>query len=144
MTPAEMVSELGRISRINRDDLAVLSRDVANNIPTIQAAWPEFEAALDSLKNRRMMGLIFNRENVYRLATSKLERDTDSTYGLAETVVPGGPYLRLALVGQPPHVYGQIGAAFDALFEYADHDPERPLIEFYRREGEVDCLVPVR
>ena len=33
--------------------------------------------------------------------------------------------------------------AFDELFEHADHDPTRPLIEFYRREGEVDCLVPV-
>lgn len=26
----------------------------------------------------------------------------------------------------------------------ADHDPDRPLIEFYRREDEIDCLVPVR
>ena len=42
-----------------------------------------------------------------------------------------------------PAVYGQIAAAFDELFEHADHDPTRPLIEFYRREGEVDCLVPV-
>ena len=42
-----------------------------------------------------------------------------------------------------PGVYGQVAAAFDELFEHADHDPTRPLIEFYRREGEVDCLVPV-
>jgi hypothetical protein len=30
-----------------------------------------------------------------------------------------------------------------ALFEHADHDPGRPHIEYYRREGEVDCLVPI-
>ena len=43
-----------------------------------------------------------------------------------------------------PEVYSRIGAAFDALFEQADHDPDRPVIEFYRREDEIDCLVPVR
>lgn len=50
----------------------------------------------------------------------------------------------MTVAGEPPQVYGGIGAAFEALFEDADHDPERPLIEFYRREGEVDCLVPVK
>lgn len=51
---------------------------------------------------------------------------------------PGGEYLRLTLVGEPPAIYGHIAAAFDALFEHAEHDPRRPLIEFYRREGEID------
>ncbi len=129
MTQPEVHSELGRISRVTREDLVVLSRDVPLDLPTLQAAWPEFESSLDSL---------------YRLATSKLERDVDNRLGLDESVVPGGDYLRLTLVGEPPAIYGQIAAAFDALFEHADHDADRPLLEFYRREGEVDCLVPVR
>ncbi len=129
MTQPEVHSELGRISRVTREDLVVLSRDVPLDLPTLQAAWPEFEPSLDSL---------------YRLATSKLERDVDNRLGLDESVVPGGDYLRLTLVGEPPAIYGQIAAAFDALFEHADHDADRPLLEFYRREGEVDCLVPVR
>ena len=41
-----------------------------------------------------------------REPTSKLDRDSDHSY------------------------YSRIGAAFDALFEHADHDPDRPLIEF--------------
>lgn len=143
MAEPKMHSELGPISKVTRDDLVVLSRDVADNLPAIQAAWPEFESRLDSLRGRRMMGLIYNQENIYRLATSKLERDADNPYGLDESVVPGGDYLRLTLIGEPPAVYGQIAAAFDALFEHANHDPRRPLIEFYRREGEIDCLVPV-
>ncbi len=64
-------------------------------------------------------------------------------YDLAETTVPGGDYLRLTLIGEPPEVYSRIGTAFDILFEHADHDSDRPLIEFYRREGLVDCPVPV-
>ncbi|HEV2125507.1 MAG TPA: GyrI-like domain-containing protein, partial [Chloroflexota bacterium] len=140
---SDVGGNVGPISRVVREDLVVLSRDVALDLPTIQAAWPDFESTLDSLRGRRMMGLIYNRENVYRLATSKLHRDVDHVYELDETTVPGGDYLRLTLVGEPPAVYGRIAAAFDALFEHADHDPERPLIEFYRREGDIDCLVPV-
>jgi len=40
-------------------------------------------------------------------------------------------------------MYDRIGVAFDELFEHADHDPSRPLIEHYHSEGRVDCLVPV-
>lgn len=42
-----------------------------------------------------------------------------------------------------PAVYGKIADAFDVLFARADHDPRRPHIEYYRREGEIDCLVPI-
>jgi hypothetical protein len=137
------MNELGAITRVTRADLPVLSRDVPLDLAQVQRAWPEFEASLDSLKGRRMMGLVLNRQGTYRLATSKLDRDSDHPHHLDETVVPGGDYLRLTIVGTPPEVYSRIGSAFEALFEQAEHDPERPLIEFYRREGEIDCLVPV-
>ena len=138
------MTQTGAIARVTRADLTVLSMDVPLDLAQVQQAWPRFEASLDSLHGRRMMGLVLNRQGVYRLATSKLDRDSDHSYDLEETVVPGGDYLRLTLVGTPPELYSRIGAAFDALFEQADHDPDRPLIEFYRREDEVDCLVPVR
>ena len=41
-----------------------------------------------------MMGLVFNRQNIYRVFTTKLDRDSDNSYDLQETVVPGGDYLR--------------------------------------------------
>lgn len=81
-----------------------------------------------------MMGLVYGDDNVYRLATVRLDRDGDNSLGYAETVIPGGAYLRLRLRGSAPDVYDQIAAAFD---------PSRPHIEYYRREGEVDCLVPI-
>jgi hypothetical protein len=134
---------LGRIEDVTREDTAALSREVPLDLAAIQEAWPAFESAFDSLQGRRMMGLIDNRAGTYRLCTERLPRDRENPLGLDETTIPGGPYLRLRLIGDPPGVYGQIAAAFDELFEHADHDPTRPLIEFYRREGEVDCLVPV-
>jgi len=141
---AGTTGRLGRIAEVTREDTPALSKDVPLDLAAIQEAWPAFEAAFDSLHGRRMMGLIDNRSGTYRLCTERLPRDLEDPLGLDETTIPGGRYLRLRLVGDPPGVYGRIAAAFDELFEHADHDPARPLIEFYRREGEVDCLVPVK
>ena len=141
---AGTTGRLGRIAQVAREDAPALSKDVPLDLAAIQQAWPAFEAAFDSLHGRRMMGLIDNRAGTYRLCTERLPRDLENPLGLDETTIPGGRYLRLRLIGDPPGVYGRIAAAFDELFEHADHDPTRPLIEFYRREGEVDCLVPVK
>jgi hypothetical protein len=141
---AARTGRLGRISGVTREETAALSRDVPLDLAAIQEAWPAFESAFDSLRGRRMMGLIDNRAGTYRLCTERLPRDKENQLGLDETTIPGGPYLRLRLVGDHPGIYGKIAAAFDELFEHAEHDPTRPLIEFYRREGEVDCLVPIK
>lgn len=135
--------DLGRIDVVTFDDLPALSRDVALDITTIQAAWPEFESGFDSLRGRRMMGLVYGDTGVYRMSSARLDRDRDNSLGLDETSVPGGDYLRLRLRGDAPAVYGLIAEAFDVLFAHADHDPVRPHIESYRSQGEIDCLVPI-
>jgi hypothetical protein len=141
---AGTTGRLGSIANVTRQDTAALSRKVPLDLAMIQEAWPAFEAGFDSLRGRRMMGLIDNRAGTYRLCTERLPRDLENPLNLDETTIPGGRYLRLRLIGDPPGIYDQIAAAFDELFEHADHDPTRPLIEFYRREGEIDCLVPVK
>lgn len=135
--------DLGRIDIVSLDDAPALSRDVALDIATVQAAWPDFEGSFDSLRGRRMMGLIYGGNGVYRMSSMRLDRDHDNPLGLDETVIPGGDCLRLRLRGNAPSIYGEIADAFDALLAHADHDPGRPYIEYYRREGEVDCLVPI-
>jgi len=142
MTNHPAAHDLGRIDVVTLDERPALSRDVADDLATVQAAWPDFEGAFDSLRGRSMMGLVY--DGVYRLSTVRLDRDADNPLALGETVIPGGNYLRLRLRGTVPAVYEQIGEAFDVLFSRADHDASRPHIEHYRREGEVDCLVPIR
>lgn len=135
---------LGRIDRVIREDQQVLSQDVPLELEHIKAAWPSFEAAFDSLQGRKMAGLIYNTDHTYRLTSQRLTRDTTVPVGMNSTTTPGGNYLRLRLLGEPPGVYDHIADAFDELFEHADHDPTRPLIEYYHSEGRVDCLVPSR
>lgn len=90
-----------------------------------------------------MMGLFYGGNNTYRMSTTRLDRDHDNPLGHDETVIPGGRYLRLRLRGAAPSIYADIAPAFDVLFANAHHDLSRPHIEYYRREGEVDCLVPI-
>lgn len=134
---------LGRIDVVTLEDLPALSRDVPLDLSNIQARWPEFEHGFDSLRGRRMMGLIYDGRHVYRMCSVRVDRDAHNPLDLDETTIPGGAYLRLRLRGEVPEVYGQIGEAFDVLFGHAEHDPTRPSIESYRREGEIDCLVPI-
>ncbi|PWD51001.1 AraC family transcriptional regulator [Serinibacter arcticus] len=146
MSDDSTAHDLGRVDVATLADTPALSRDVALDIAAVQAAWPAFEGAFDSLQGRRMMGLAYGGTGIYRMSSARLERDADNPLDLDETVIPGGDYLRLRLRGAAPEVYGRIGDAFDALFARAgdDHDESRPHIEHYRREGEIDCLVPVR
>jgi hypothetical protein len=144
MTDLPMTHDLGRIDVVELDDAPALSRDVPLDIAAVQEAWPAFEAAFDSLQGRRMMGLVRPADRVYRMASVRLERDGATPVGMDETVIPGGAYLRLRLRGEAPGVYELIEPAFEALFDIADHDPDRPHIEHYRRAGEIDCLVPIR
>lgn len=143
MNDYPVTHELGRIDVVTLVDTPALSRDVDLDVDAVQEAWPAFEGAFDSLQGRRMMGLVYGGNAVYRLACVRLERDRENALGLDETTIPGGDYLRLRLRGEAPDVYGQISDAFDVLFALANHDADRPHIESYRREGEVDCLVPI-
>lgn len=134
--------ELGHIGVVTLETLPSLSRDVPLDLAAIKAAWPEFEHGFDPLRGRRMMGLVYPATNVYRMSSVRLDRDRGNPLMLDETIVPGGAYLRLRLRGTAPAVYEQIADAFAVLFELTEHDPSHPHIESYRREGEVDCLVP--
>jgi len=143
MTSCPATHALGRIDVVELDEAPALSRDVSLDLAQIQGAWPDFEGSFESLQGRRMMGLFYAGAGIYRMSASLLESDAGHRLGHDETVRPGGRYLRLRLRGAAPGVYDQIAPAFDVLFDLADHDPTRPHIEYYRCEGEVDCLVPV-
>jgi hypothetical protein len=143
MTQPETYDGSSSTDSITLNDMPALSRDVPLNISAIQDGWPKFENSFDSLQGRKMMGLFYSDTHVYRMTTTRLDRDHGNPLGYEETVIPGGHYLRLRLRGPAPAIYERIAPAFDELFATAAHDPTRPHIEYYRREGAVDCLVPI-
>jgi DNA gyrase inhibitor GyrI len=59
-------------------------------------------------------------------------------------VLEGGPYLRMRLRQKSPAMHEQVVAVFEELQEGSNgRDRGRPRIEYYRRRGEVDVLMPI-
>jgi DNA gyrase inhibitor GyrI len=63
--------------------------------------------------------------------------------GLESGTLPGGRYLRARLRGDPPDVYDRIAPTFDELTSEATPDTSRPSLEYYRRNDEIDLLLPI-
>lgn len=69
--------------------------------------------------------------------------DDPSEFGAERGALPGGPYARVRLHGEPPGVYEEIGPTAERLAQRPDHGHTRPTLEYYRRHDLVDVLVPV-
>ncbi|HLN78878.1 MAG TPA: hypothetical protein VK204_17680 [Nocardioidaceae bacterium] len=137
------MSRLGEVTALVRHDAPIMYLDVAFDVESIQAGWPEFESRFTSLRGRRMMAVIFPEQGIYRLATVMRDEDDPDALGLNMGVLPGGPYLQLSLEGDARSVHRNIGPAFEELRGLGEVDPTRPCIEVYRSPREVDCLQPV-
>jgi hypothetical protein len=134
------MSEL-RIDEVTLDPLPVFvvakDGDVAE---AAGAAFSELEAVLPSLRGRRVYG--YYEPNERRYVACVVARDDDAL-ALDRRRLPGGAYARARLRGQPPELYARIPETFEAVAKSVAVDPSRPWLEHYRREDQVDLLVPV-
>lgn len=137
------MSSLGAVTALVRDDVPIMYLDVAFDVESIQAGWPEFESRFTSLRGRKMMAVVFPEQEIYRLATVMRDEDDPDALGLDMGVLPGGPYLQLSLEGDVRSVHRNIGPAFEELRGLGEVDPGRPYVEVYKSSREIDCLLPV-
>ncbi len=129
-------------SRIRRDEVAVMQRSTADELPRIQALWPEFEE-LVGLRGRKMYAVVDVPAHTYTVCTSVRDDDDPERLGLNRGILPGGTFLRGRLVGEPPAVYAHIGAGVQELLAATPTDATRPVVEYYRRHDEIELWVPV-
>jgi hypothetical protein len=122
---------------VERETTPVLFVACADEITAIRAAWERLEA-LVPLKGRRFFGAAY-ADGRYRACVQRL--DGEPAGALEEGELPGGRYRRERLRGEPPEVYDRIAPTVEAL---GPGDPDRPVIEYYRRRDEIDVLMPVR
>lgn len=128
-------------SEIERDEIAVQFIRVPDGIEHIRRAWGELEATVD-LCGRRFYGAFDPVADDYRACVEIRDGD-ELVSGLESGTLPGGRYLRARLRGDPPGVYERIGPTFDELTRQAKPDESRPSIEYYRRNDEIDLLLPI-
>jgi DNA gyrase inhibitor GyrI len=133
-------------TRVDRPAVTVAYLKTADTPEDISAAWEALEHRLDNvLKGRKFFGVFFPSRSEYHVTVQLRDDDPGEAerLGLETEVVPGGPYLRVRLHGDPPAVYDEIKPIFASLEAAPDTDDERPRIEHYRRRDEIDLLVPV-
>jgi hypothetical protein len=129
---------------VEREDVAVLCKTVADELESIRRGWVELEQTIGSLRGRHFYGAADPPAREYRACVQIREGELPEELGLELWSLPGGPYLRARLHGEPPSVYDRIAPTFEELSKLADADPARPWIEAYRRQNLIDLLLPVR
>ncbi len=130
-------------TRILKAGVTVMLERTSDELPAIQRLWPRFEG-LVGLRGRQMYAMVDTRAGTYAACTPVREGEEPAYFGLETAELPGGWYLRARITGEPPGLYERIGPAMRALAALAaPADPDRPLIEYYRRHDEIELWVPV-
>jgi hypothetical protein len=137
------MADAERARLVERDDVAVMFKRVADEQTAISRGWAEVEEAVGSLRGRKFYG-VFDGRGEYRVCVQLREEDEPAGLGLETGTLPGGRYAQVRLQGEPPAVYERIAPAFEKLARRHDRDPGRPGLEFYRRRDVIDLLLPVR
>jgi hypothetical protein len=132
-----------RATAIERDEVAVMFKRVADEQTAISRGWVELEEAVGSLRGRKFYGAFDQTSREYRVCVEPRESDEPAALGLEMGTLPGGRYARVRLQGEPPAIYELIAPTFETLAKRADHDHTRPGIEFYRRRDVIDLLLPI-
>ena len=125
-----------------REPVEVMLVRVADELPEIQRAWAEFEAAV-GLRGRKFFGAFDPATGTYSVCAVLRAGDDPAVFGAERGTLPGGRYACVRLHGEPPEVYEQIGPTAQRLAQRPDADRTRPTLEYYRRHDVIDVLVPV-
>jgi len=132
---------MSEFSEVEWDEIAEQFVRGLDELADIRRAWAELEAAV-ALCGRRFYGAFDPAANDYRACVEVREGDEPAP-GLESGTLPGGRYLRARLHGDPPGVYERIAPTFEELTRQAKPDESRPSLEYYRRNDEIDLLLPI-
>jgi DNA gyrase inhibitor GyrI len=137
-----------RLEVVEREDVTVMFKRVADEQSAITAGWAELELAVGSLRGRKFFGVFYDKALLngraeYHVCVQVRDGDDPATLSLEVGTIPGGRYARVRLEGEPPGIYSLIAPTFKQLGERQDRDSRRPDIEFYRRQDVIDLLLPL-
>ncbi|MDQ1682427.1 MAG: hypothetical protein QOH99_968 [Frankiaceae bacterium] len=127
---------------ISRSTVTVLERTTLDEGPSITATMAAFESIV-GLRGRKIYARVYPEINSYVVCTPIKDADNAGSLGLDVGTLAGGDYLRATLIGEPLELYRRIAPAMSELLQLRPRDETRPLVEFYRRCGEVELWVPI-
>lgn len=132
------------LSFVDLPELRLLAAKAEPFPEGVPAAWERVESGLESLRGRKFYGVSYGSpQGIEYYAGLVCEDEAEAErLGLQELTVPAGPYARANLLHWEEH-RDEIGPMVDQMMESVDHDPSRPVLEFYRSSFELQLLVPV-
>jgi hypothetical protein len=130
------------MDEVEREAIEVMFIRTPDEVAEFGRAFQRLEELVGT-RGRKFFGAFYPREKEYRACVQLQEADDPSALGLERGTLPGGRYLRERIRGEPPELYARIAPTFQELLKHATEDETRPSIEFYRRHGEVDLLLPL-
>jgi hypothetical protein len=110
-------------------------------------AFDELERRMSTLRGQKMYGVIHSGDPIRYLAGFLLNHDSDDL-GLERITVPAGRYARTLVrhwetrIPELPSIVGRLQS--DVVGAGLAVDPDRPMLEYYRRIDELLVMVPVR
>jgi hypothetical protein len=94
------MADAERARLVERDDVAVMFKRVADEQPAVSRGWAEVEEAVGSLRGRKFYG-VFDWRGEYRVCVQLREGDEPGGLGLETGTLPGGRYAQVRLQGEP-------------------------------------------
>lgn len=133
-----------RFERVAVDAVPVMFVSEKGN-PKLSApiAFQRLEAALLSLQGRKFYATFDPAAKEYRACVALRDGDDAESLGLRCDVIPGGSYLRARLHGVSRDTIPRISETFIEMRESGSADQSRLAVEFYRRQDELDLLLPI-
>ena len=119
--------------------------DMKGNGPS--AAFDLLESRLATIKGRKFYGvfrLLPNGEEEYYACVEISETDDPEKLSLETGTIPGGLYVRRKVMNWEQVIRnGQLPSIINDLASGKEIDTQRPTIEYYRSNVELQLLVPV-
>jgi hypothetical protein len=125
-----------------RPEVPVMYVESAAGLAGAAEAFRQLEARLPGLKRRKFYGTFQPPDGPYRACVAREPDDDPPAMGLATWTIPGGKYGRGKLANWEEHI-PEIGRTFQRMALECERDPNRPSVEFYRSQRELELLLPV-
>jgi hypothetical protein len=131
----------------NLHELAFTYVEAIDGFAGAGAAFDQLEGRMDTLRGRRMYGVVYPGDPVRYLACLLLDDENADDLGFERTTVPGGQYAYTLVrdwgprISELPVIVSQLESEIE--ISGLAVDPDRPWLEFYRRIDELLIMLPV-
>jgi hypothetical protein len=131
----------------NLHELAFAYVQAVDGFAGAGAAFDQLEGRMDTLRGRKMYGVVYPGDPVRYLACLLLDDEHADDLGFERTTVPGGRYAQALVkewgsrISELPAIVSQLES--DIKVSGLAIDRDRPWLEFYRRIDELLVMLPV-